>query len=75
MTDATHLTPTTAVLRACIGCDVQMIGGIAVGLIESGTGPGHVLYACAGCVKLRNLLPLDEQKTLHGDGRLQYRGQ
>ncbi|NUP47253.1 MAG: hypothetical protein HOW97_08055 [Catenulispora sp.] len=75
MTDATHLTPATAVLRACASCDVSMLGGVAVGLLESGSGPGHVLYACAGCVKRRNLLPLNEQDDLHGDGRLVYRGQ
>jgi hypothetical protein len=75
MTDATYPTPTTAALHECVTCEVRMIGGTAVALLESATGPGRLLYACAGCIKFHDLLPLDEQTTLHGDGRLQYRGQ
>ncbi|MEC3992268.1 hypothetical protein VSR01_01385 [Actinacidiphila sp. DG2A-62] len=70
-TRATRPTPT--ILRECVMCRVNLLGGTAVALIESGSGPGHLLYACAPCVRRHRLLPLDEQPSLTGDGRLQYR--
>lgn len=73
MTENTDTASTSVVLTACVVCGVKLIGGVSVALIESGSGAGHVLYACRGCVKLKNLLTLDEQETLRGDGRLQYR--
>lgn len=75
MPETTDLTPSSAALHACVVCEVKLIGGTAVAMIERGSGPGHTLFACSACVKRRNLLPLDEQDTIHGDGRLQFRGQ
>lgn len=73
MSETTDTTPATTTLRPCVVCDVKLLGGIAVGLIESGSGPGHTLYACRGCVAYKNLLPLEEQDVPTGDGRLQFR--
>lgn len=73
MSDTTDTTPVTATIHSCVVCEVKLIGGIAVSMIEAGSGPGHTLYACRGCVAHKNLLPLEEQDQPAGDGRLQFR--
>ena len=75
MTETTDPITSSATLQTCVVCGVKLIGGVAVALIEQGSGPGRVLYACRGCVKFRNLLPLDEQADPVGDGRLRFREQ
>lgn len=73
MSEATEPAPTASVLSHCCVCDVRLIGGTAVSILEQGSGPGRILRACGPCVKRRNLLPLDEQETPVGDGRLVFR--
>lgn len=71
----TDTTPTAAVLTHCCVCEIRLLGGTAVAVVETGSGPSRTLRACGPCVKQHNILPLDEQDTLHGDGRLRFRGQ
>lgn len=73
MSENTDPAPAATMLHDCVVCDIRLIGGVAVGLIERGSGPGHTLFACSGCVRRKNILPLDEQEQHHGDGRLQFR--
>lgn len=73
MPETTDPTPAAAVLTHCCVCDIRLIGGTAVGLVETGSGPIRTLSACGPCVKHHRLLPLDEQAHPTGDGRLQFR--
>jgi hypothetical protein len=72
MTEATR-TPAPVALHECTVCRERILGGTAVATIEGGSGAGRTLYACTGCVRVHRLLPLDEQTSFTGDGRLQYR--
>lgn len=62
-------------LSVCCVCEIRVIGGTAVSIVETGSGPSRTLRACGPCVKRHNLLPLDEQENPVGDGRLQFRAQ
>lgn len=75
MPETTHTTPDATVLRGCCICEIKLIGGTAVSLVEKGSAPARTLYACDPCVKYHDLLPLAEQADPVGDGRLQFRGQ
>jgi hypothetical protein len=65
----------TSELRTCCACGASLIGGTAVSILEKGTGPSRILYACSPCLKRKDLVPLDEQDAPVGDGRLVFRAQ
>lgn len=74
MSETTDIPAGPAELRMCCICDIRVIGGTAVSLIEKGSTPARTLYACGPCVRRHNLLPLDDQENPTGDGQLQFRG-
>lgn len=37
-------------LYACVGCGAQTSAPVAVRYLPGTSGPGHVQYACPGCV-------------------------
>lgn len=75
MPDTTQTAPAAATLRECAICESKLIGGTAVALVERGTAPARILFACTPCLRRHNLLPLDEQQQPYSDGRLQFRDQ
>lgn len=59
----------TGVCRWCRTATSELI---AVGIIESMSGPGWTIWACPACKVQRRILPMSEWTTDSPDGRPQY---
>lgn len=65
--------PTRVMNQRCVVCDTVTGDPVAAGIIEVGSGPSRILFACPKCVRHHRLVPLDDQDSPTGDGRLQIR--